>query len=167
MQKLFLAVVLLGLLSIPLFAEDVPKFEVFGGYQLMHTLDFSKNETLNGFGASFAGNINKTLSIVGDFGYRKKNEFQVFTYMGGPQINHHADKYRVFAQALLGGVTFKQDNNTNGLGFMFGGGVDIKFSKKFYIRPVQIDLVSARMSGNWQKILRYTAGVVIPLGSSK
>ena len=37
MQKFLVVGLLLGLLSVPLLAQDYPKAEVFGGYQYLHT----------------------------------------------------------------------------------------------------------------------------------
>lgn len=158
MKKLLLAIALLGVFCLPLCAADAPKAEVFGGYQLLRF----DGMNINGFNASVAGNINNTLALVGDFGFAKKEGIKGYTFTGGPQLSYRADKFRVFGHVLVGGVRTYEET---GFGMILGGGVDFKVAENISIRPVQLDLVEYKLFGSWDNGIRYSAGIVIGLGS--
>jgi hypothetical protein len=66
-------------------AQDFPKAEIFGGYQL--TLD---STTLNGWNGTLTGNFNHWFGVTGDFSGAYKSEggedFRNDTYTFGPTI---------------------------------------------------------------------------------
>ena len=94
MKKLLVATVLFVLFCIPALAQDVPQFEIFGGFSILHAgpdsfgvdpedygipeeylediadiLGFDTGLNLRGFLVSGEGNMKHWLSIVGEFGY--------------------------------------------------------------------------------------------------
>jgi hypothetical protein len=183
MQKILFAIALCILFSLPLCAAEYPAAEIFGGYQFIHNEDLN----FNGFTAAVEGNVNKTLGIVGDFGYgqgsgpvaRTGGTYNIddtfFSFMGGPRVGYRASKARVFGEVLFGGgrydYTAKSGSTTvetkTGTNFMiaFGGGLDIKASKRISIRPAQFDVI--RLNGDlaWETDYRFSAGIVFTLGS--
>ncbi len=81
MRRFFLFMSLVLVISVPAFAQDTPKVEVFGGYSYFHTppgyysnqgggpyTSVSNNPSLNGWNVSVAGNVNSWLGIVADLG---------------------------------------------------------------------------------------------------
>jgi hypothetical protein len=184
MKKLLIVVMFLGICCIPLCAQDYPKAEVFGGYGLLHESDL----TLHGFDASFEGNINEYLGIVGDFGFTTKSEsvydvdvrLKATTFMGGPRFSFRSDRYRLFVHYLLGGYHLTGSTGVSGLGDIgvgetnfamdFGGGLDISLNKRISIRPAQVDLLTIRYTdildmNGWESKLRYSAGIVFKFGA--
>lgn len=135
MRTFFVVVVLLGILALPLMAQDNPKAEVFGGYQYQYLGgDFTGLNT-NGWDASVTGNINKHFGIGGDFGgvYKSENvtvttgdgtatasaKAHLYTYTFGPVIAmDFGGKINPFAHALFGGFTL----GGSGTGCITGGG---------------------------------------------
>ena len=152
MQKFLVLVVLLGLLSLPLMAQDYPKAEVFGGYQFLH----SEGENFNGWNASVTGNLNRAFGVTGDFSGSYKTisgiDFKVYTYTGGPVLNlNHEGTVNPFVHALVGGAHFVgsasgASASINGFTMMFGGGVDAKMNKRVALRG-QVDWVYYHVSG--------------------
>ncbi len=77
MQKFVVLIVFLGLLSLPLMAQDQPRFEVFGGYQYLHTGQITidgqtipnSSEDWNGWDAAASYYFNKYL---GDGGFQRQ-----------------------------------------------------------------------------------------------
>jgi hypothetical protein len=172
MQRVLVVIAICGFLcAMPLFAADDSKAEIFGGYRLVH----DEGVTLNGFTGALEANVNKAVGIVGDFGYTMKsgtpNNLNEYTFMGGPRFSYRADKFRVFAHALVGDVTVSMGSTKNNFGMAFGGGLDFSATDKISIRPVQFDLMTVRASAagasSWGNQIRYSAGVVFKLGSKK
>ena len=182
MKKLLVAIVLFSLLSIPVFAQDVPKFEAYGGYQLLRHPGGEGYDSyiINGFTAAFEGNLKPFFGIVGEFGYGRKswdelyiNETESFTtYLFGPRFGYRTDKFRIFGHYLLGGLHYSDeytDEGTytytdNNFAQAIGGGIDISLGKMISIRPAQVDLLSIKWSdgdySEWENVFRYSGGVV-------
>lgn len=175
-MKVFLSlVVVMGLLSFPLMAQDYPKAEIFGGYQYERLNDLAGTGigiNANGWDASLAGNINQWFGVTGDFSGAYKSvsggSLHVYTYTGGPVINlNHSGVVNPFVHALFGGAHASAaasgggSAGTNGFTMMYGGGADIKASKMLAFRG-QVDWVYYRFSGvNIDKNVRLAVGVVL------
>jgi len=158
MRKLMLVLVILGLLSLPLMAQDYPKAEVFGGYQYLHTGTIhisgvgdipDSSQSWNGWDASLRGNFSRHLGLEGDFSgtYATISSVSssVYTYTGGPVVSYDAGgKFNPFVHALFGGVRlsgsgFGASASLNGFTVMAGGGVDAKVNKAISVRVIQAD----------------------------
>ena len=167
-MKIFLTLaVVVGLLSLPLLAQDSPKAEIFGGYQFVH----SEGENLNGWNASLTGNFNKVFGVTADFGGAYKTidgvDFKVYTYTGGPVVNlNHDGIVNPFVHALAGGAHFVgsasgASASLNGFTMMYGGGADVKMSKLVAVRG-QVDWVYYHVSGSSSsKNVRLSTGIVL------
>src|SRR2546421_9895781 len=69
MRKLLILGVFIAILGAPVWAQDYPKAEVFGGYQYVRLNPGGTN--CQGFGGAAAGNVNNWLGVAGGFGYCK------------------------------------------------------------------------------------------------
>jgi len=178
MNKLLVGLLLLSVLCIPALAEDTPKAEVYGGYQLLRHPggDGYDSYRLNGFLAAVEGNLKPFIGIVGEFGYARKawddyGETESFsTFLFGPRFGYRAGKVRVFAHYLLGGLRYSDtydggDYKESRFAQAIGGGLDLTVNKMISIRPAQIDLVAIKWSDGWEKAFRYSGGIVIKFGS--
>ena len=182
MKKLLVAIALCSLFCIPVLAQDTPKVEVYGGYQLLHHgggtygEDVYPSYNFNGFLAAVEGNLKPFFGVVGEFGYNRKswdeyNETESFTsYLFGPRFGYRTEKFRVFGHYLLGGSHYKDEydgeNYTdNNFTQAIGGGVDIVLNGMISVRPAQIDMVSIHWTdgeySEWENHFRYSGGVVI------
>lgn len=149
-----LVIVVLGLLCIPMMAQD--KFEVFGGYEYLHNGNVNVNgvsesgtsQGYNGWNAAATFKLNRLLGVEGDFaGTYATNSgvnLHVYTYTGGPVVSVPAPIIRPFVHVLFGGMKQTASESgvsvsRNGFTTMFGGGVDAKVNRLFAIRLGQID----------------------------
>jgi len=142
MRRLTLVLVVLGLLSLPLMAQDNVKAEVFGGYMYEHLGGDFGDINANGWDASLTGNINKNFGITGDFSGAYKNSAHIYTYGGGPVVAYDfGGKINPFVHAIFGGYTAGGGGGSGINGFMmkFGGGLDVGVSKVLAIRLAQFD----------------------------
>ena len=189
MRTFFVVVVLLGLLSFPVMAQDNPKAEVFGGWQYQHLGGSGLSVNIpEGWDASVTGNINKHFGVTGDFSGSYKSETvttegvtasgsaHLYTYTGGPVVAmDFGGKINPFAHALFGGFTVggsasgcitgggcaSGSASTNGYTVMAGGGVDAKVAKSIAIRLAQFDWIYYHANGGSIKSnVRIASGVV-------
>ena len=163
--------ILLVLSAGSLWAQDVPKVEVFGGGSIVNISDKDLKITPFGWTASVAGNINKMFGIVGEIGgnYRTTGGTKVktHTFLGGPQFTHRIEKVSVFAQTKAGFLHFSGGGDSdNNFTLGFGGGVDYNVNQRVAIRVFQFDWTPVRASNGssgheWIKnVTRGSIGVV-------
>ncbi len=150
------------LLSVPAMAQDdLPTFDLFGGYSYVHVSfsgDSSGNITgnLNGGSGAVAFYPSKHFGFVGDFGGYKLGTLKqgslsadvsgsVITYLFGPRIRFGGERATPFAQALFGGAHVGDITSggssicsttcsENAFAMTLGGGLDVKVSQHFAIR---------------------------------
>lgn len=58
-------------------------------------------------------------------------------------------------------LSTKYDKSTTGFAFDFGGGIDVKLSKHFRVRAVQVDFLGTRILGQMTKYARAQSGIVL------
>jgi len=154
MRKFYTVVILLGLLSFPLMAQDNPKVEVFGGYQYLNIGSTnngpSSSQGFNGWDASAAFNFAKYLGVEGDFSGSYATidgvSFKIYTYSGGPVVSAQAGRIKPFAHVLIGGIHLSGSESSNSVSWngytvMAGGGLDAKVNRALAVRLVQADWV--------------------------
>jgi hypothetical protein len=186
----FLVALSLGPLLV---AQDKPKFEIFGGYSLEHISacgsrgdpkfdqacglelgDLPSPTNYNGWNVSFTGHLVKYVGLTADFSGHYGNTVRAdsfFTsrhsYMFGPVVAVHTEKFTPFAHALFGGVS----ENVSGLNILsyttfaraIGGGLDVNVSRRLAVRLGQFDYewVSVPTGGVPAATgFRYSGGVV-------
>jgi opacity protein-like surface antigen len=185
MKKLFLLTAVLFLAAVPASAQDdYPSAEIFGGYSYLSVdlniddpddfFDFDDREGVHGFGFSVAGNLSRSVGIVGDFSYNKKSvdfpggdiDSSVFIFLFGPRFTARGDTANVFGHVLVGGSRFKVEDFDSDVGFSLGvgGGVDINVSDSVGIRLVQADYIPTRIFEEWFHNLRFQIGIVFRAG---
>jgi hypothetical protein len=145
MMRKFVAVALfVGLVSLFGIAQEVPKPEVFGGYQFT-SLDPSTNA--NGWNGAANMYITRWLGVTGDFGGAYSNGLHFYTYTGGPVVSTHKGQFSPFVHFLIGGAHASASGfSDSGIAMMFGGGVDLG-KKPLAIRLAQFDWLSTRFNG--------------------
>lgn len=150
-----------------LWAQDVPKVEVFGGFSVLTNKSGTTRTTSPGWQAALAGNVNEMFSLVGDFGGHYKNGGNAFEYLGGPRVTHRMEKTAVFGHALFGGTRFGGGGTSvNGFTMAYGGGLDVAAGDNLAVRVVQFDWTPTKVSGVWSKnSLRFGFGLVWKSGS--
>jgi hypothetical protein len=163
------------LLAVPVFCQDHPKAEVFGGYQYTHIsygipsgdadfLGINSSESYNGWNAALTVWAKQWLGVTADFsGAYRSNAFasdsgvdiKQHTFMFGPTIASHSnERFVPFAHALFGGAHCSSNLSdecigldTNSFAMAFGGGLDVG-SKKIAFRVGQFDYIYTRFGHN-------------------
>jgi opacity protein-like surface antigen len=134
---------------------------------------------INGGGIAFVYNVTHLIGVRADFfgytgggskiakqlGVAGNVSGNLVTYMFGPQIKKHTGRFQPYGEALFGaghsstvakilnieqGITTGGASN-NAFAFQFGGGLDIKVSPRFSIRPVEVDYLGTRFGGQHYK----------------
>lgn len=152
MQKFLLLLAVLGLMALPLMAQDNPKAEIFGGYQYLHTGDIQSitdsSQGFNGWNVAVTGNLSKHFGVTGDFGGAYATvqgvSLHTYTYTGGPVVFANLGSIKPFAHVLLGGINLGGSDSGvsvsfNGFTTMFGGGIDARVADHVAVRLVQVD----------------------------
>lgn len=145
MMRKFIGVALfVGLISLVGIAQEVPKPEIFGGYQFT-SLDPSWHAS--GWNGAASMYITRWFGVTGDFSgaYATGSKFHTFT--GGPVVSMRNHSVSPFAHALFGGAHASSAGvGTTGTAMLFGGGIDYG-RKQFAVRLVQADWMITRFSG--------------------
>jgi len=164
MRNFLVLAVVLGILSIPMMAQDHSKVEVFGGYQFSHFGDdFSPVSSANGWDTSLTYKFNRMFGVTADFtgAYHTISAasfdttadvpVRFYTYTFGPVATFNVKgKVKPFVHVLIGGAHLsasttidgaKQTATANGFTEMLGGGIDVKVNKHFALRLIQADWV--------------------------
>lgn len=106
-----------------------------------------------------------------------KTDLSLYNFLGGVQIknNSKAGSFKPFAHALVGAGRFKADvsgsvcsptnagcfsTSETGFAAAFGGGLDIRASRRISVRAVQIDYNPVRIDGATNNNIRIGVGIV-------
>jgi hypothetical protein len=180
---LFVLILAIGF-ALPAKAQDVAnRFEAYAGYDYMRdnaTNDITRmppSQSVNGNGASGQLEFNATpwLGVVGDLGGYAvaRNGFATahqISYLFGPRVNFREGRVTPFAQVLLGAMWASDAivlGSKTAFGTTAGGGIDVKVSRHFAVRPVQAEYFLTKFpdgDNNRQNNFRYSAGVVFRFG---
>ena len=162
-------------------------FEVSLGYNYIHLGDAGfEPKNLHGLDVSAFVNLNSWLALGGDFmadfGHRTQRFFftdvdidsQRYVYVFGPRVTVWQNpKFRVFAEALAGGVSadvqasvgsFSQSASDSGFAMALGAGFDWRFTRHFSWRVVQGDYLPTHLGSQWQNNFRLSSGIVYSFG---
>jgi len=161
-KTVFLCGAILGL-TLTASAQDLPKFDVFGGYSYTRLNFNDSNINTNGGVGSVAVYPGKRFGIVGDFGGSKLSKVHisgttfdvdgnVVSYLFGPRVRFGTRAVTPFAQILFGGAHHGDVTTTNAqvcrpasppcnvaksenaFAMTAEGGIDIGMGKHFAIR---------------------------------
>jgi hypothetical protein len=171
MSKRLIIALVIGLCALPVMAqENMPKAEIFGGYQYTRMGVSGSGFNLNGWNGSVTGNLNNWLGVTADFsgayksvsasagGISASADFKSYTYTFGPVVSaNRGGAFTPFAHALFGGVRASVSGSGTGLGtlsasdsgfaMMLGGGADARLTKHIAVRLVQADWLRYSISG--------------------
>jgi len=145
-------------------AQDVPKVEVFGGGSILNVRDNGGELTMKGWTGSVNGNVSDVVGIVGEVGGNYKEGIKIHNFLGGAQFTHRAEKVSVFAQTKAGFLHSSfGGNGENDFQLSFGGGLDWNATPSVAIRWFQIDWQPVHEGGGsgWIKnVFRGSIGIV-------
>jgi opacity protein-like surface antigen len=155
-------------------AQNVPKVDVFGGYQYTRVdtgIPGVGSINLNGWNAALDGYFTKYLGVSADFSGAYGSPFGVstklHTFMFGPIVRFpNSSKITPFAHALFGGGHLSASfgglsGGETDFAWAAGGGLDANISSRFAVRLAQADFLQTRIGGENQNNFRYSAGIVV------
>jgi len=175
-----LLLVLFGLLPGTKAQEvETLKVELYGGYDYIRYnanpriigVPASESFNANGISVQAAYNLNSRFGIVGELSLYSLartgfNTTHQVSYLFGPRVSLRRHVFTPFAQVLFGGV-WAEDGITfgsvNAFGMTAGGGIDLRVSKHFAVRPFQAEYFMTRFpdgASHLQNNFRFGAGIV-------
>jgi opacity protein-like surface antigen len=167
----FVAVCLLGFCAVSV-AQEVPQFEVFGGWNIILPEEEVPVDFLSGWEGTFTVNANEYASAVidvsGAYTSWEENVIgmkSIHSFMAGPQFRlaQVNETFVPFIRALFGlshvrfgDVVIEGEEediplndegqlNQNGFAMAFGGGLDININDRISVRPAQIEFMTVRL----------------------
>lgn len=164
MRKTIFILMITSLFCASAFAADnESKASVFAGYSYTH---FDGGTNANGFSAEFAGNINKTFSIVGNFGGAYTSvagtTISNYSYLFGPRVIGHFGRMDAFGHFLFGGMDSRAAGiSQSAFAMGIGGGMDVavKGNGKTMWRMVEFDYLPTHFASAYQKNVRISTGL--------
>ena len=158
-----------------------------GNSENVEDIKLTSTPTFRGWNVSGVYNFNRYIGIKADVAgqYKKftlvetpnrvRADDSFYNYTAGVQIkdNKTSKRFSPFAHALFGAATSKikidvsnfpgasnlSESNT-GFSMIFGGGLDIKVTKRFSIRAIQADYNPTFIGGSTQNNVRLGFGIV-------
>jgi hypothetical protein len=153
-------------------ARHNSRLELYSGYS------YASNN-LNGVMGSFGYNVKPWLQIAGDSSYDivtmngVKNVLYANHYGGRFYYRHRGWGFTPFVEGLVGGSRLDTSGggvktSSNGLSYKAGGGIDIRVSRHWEIRAVNVDYYHSAFGTNAAQNNNYwaSAGVVLRLFGS-
>jgi hypothetical protein len=177
-RRLFFASFFFSLLltSASLPAQQVPRFDVFGGFSYLRfnalTIGYPNDTNLYGWNGGVTGYIKSKFGVTIDLSGNYGSQISAYHFMFGPQYTWRRDKSNIYFHGLFG----KAQNNVSivqptrsgfeSVGRSFGGGFgyDYHWSDRISIRIFQVDVFHSNTFGKGQNDGRASAGVIYHFG---
>jgi outer membrane immunogenic protein len=161
------------------------RVDVAGGFTVIHA-----NEGpgvcgcfyMNGGSGEVAVTNSHNISFVTNVGYTSqtnignidRNLALLTVLEGGRYTLDHGGRFNPFGQAMVGiaktSTNYKIDESAARLALAVGGGLDIRLSNRFSIRPAEVEYLFTTIpnaQNNFQNQLRMTAGIVFHVNGSR
>lgn len=148
---------------------------------------FGKRESFSGVETSVTGNVSRYVGLKFDFSahFSKTTvafptfprplevDSRLYNFLGGVQVKDNSSEatFKPFAHALAGVAhtrtnskiedVFRGTDSDTGPAGAFGGGIDIRLSRRFDIRAIQVDYNPTKLFDGTQHNLRTGVGIVL------
>jgi hypothetical protein len=144
------------LLNIAQAQDEVPKADLFIGYQWLNPggkvpvftppsgfVGVKPDSLPKGVGVAAAYNLSRIVALEGDFGSNWGDFGHELTVSAGPRLTWRQDKVNLFTHALVSYNQFgiKNGSDKNSAGGIFGGGIDLNVIRALSIRVIEADYV--------------------------
>jgi outer membrane protein OmpA-like peptidoglycan-associated protein len=142
--------------------EDVPKYEIFVGYQWLHPggnvptpgqpatapIPLNLRDMGAGAGGSFTYNFAKYIGLTGDYGHNWTDQASEQTLSVGPTVQSRNEGVNLFGNAMISWNHMDITNlgGRNGIGAIVGGGMKMRVTRRFGIRIIEADYVWAHQN---------------------
>jgi opacity protein-like surface antigen len=175
MKRMLWAIAAILVLSVPAHSQDVPSWELFGGYSYMRSnlSGPGSSFTMNGATGALEQNFNSwlggRLDVKAFTGTTDGTNVTAQTITYGPVFAYRKiDKFTPYAHVTFGDVHASTgylgiSTSANKFAMTGGGGLDFNVTERAAVR-VQADYLMTRFLGARQDNLQFSAGLVIRLG---
>jgi len=160
---LLLAIFAAVMPTITLAQDTFPKADLFFGYQYLspggtvplggydqfgNPLKHKLQSIPQGAGAAFGWNFTKLLALEGDYGGNWNKEGNWTTAAGGPRLTWRGQDIDLFVHTLASFNRFTRQGigSSNGVGGIFGGGMDLKLKPRWNFRIFEADYQVGRFN---------------------
>jgi hypothetical protein len=140
--------------------ENIPKWDLFGGYQWTYPGGHVPNTIYGGpsvqapalgqgAGAAITRNFDKYWGFEGDVGHDRNGFGYESTFSAGPRLMFRTPGMNLFLHGLLGvnELNYKAlDTTKTGVGAILGGGMDLPLWPRVTIRAFEADFVLAHQN---------------------
>lgn len=191
MSNFMLVTAVFFLWEVTAFAEELSRFEIFGGYaRRFDGLQYI--EDLNGWQTSVSGNLNHWLGLVADVNgtYGSYNSSKEHSLMFGPQLTlRKHERLTPFFHSLFGGINRRETfqtvaprpgggppiptgtvtTSTTEFTITLGGGLDLRGTDRVAVRLVEIDYLTNRRDqvfNRWGDNWKLSMGIVFHFGKN-
>jgi len=161
-----------------LFAQKLPLIEAWGGYSHLRyeakPLGFSDQLDLNGWnGGVSLPDLYQGFGIAADVSGHYTKPMEVFNFLIGPQYSYQWKGVRPYGHLLIGkarvrlrqlGASTQFEPSDLARSVAFGGGLDLPFTSRIWIRAVQADYMITSNFGGTQHDIRLSTGVIVRFG---
>jgi hypothetical protein len=140
--------------------QEVPKYDLFTGYQWLHPggnvptpfgdasnpIPYQIPDMAKGFGVALTYNFDQHWGFESDLGHNWGSGSYETTLSAGPRFMVRTDTTNYFLHTLLSYNRLAVNGlpSSNGIGAILGGGMDLKFSRFIHWRLFEADYVWAR-----------------------
>jgi len=182
MRKLLIPVLFLTLLAGAASAQIPTRGNVFFGYSYDRTAIVQNDGTnLNGWDATLEGKFAPWVGVVvdidGHYGRRAfasacglppcpsiSADVAAHNFLFGPRVSLQVQRFRPFAEFLVGGAHISRSNGISDSNTSFanglGGGLDYRIAGPVTLRG-QLDWINTRFYGQGQNGVRFSTGVAV------
>lgn len=149
--------------------DDYHKTELHVGYA-QNRGQLQRRSDLIGYEASVTRNVTRFVGVKFDYSKHSTGSFltsnsTIQNFLGGVQFKNNSEtaRFKPFAHLLAGVARTKivPLGRDTGLAGAFGGGLDIRGSRHFDLRVLQLDYNPARFHDAFRNHYRIGAGIVI------
>lgn len=180
MRRFMWMMALVAAVALPARAQNTPQMEIMGGYSYLRSDVGGADLSMNGWQISVTENLNNWFGGTAEFSGFYANTTPP---LGPPDINVNAHmflfgphfafrknpSFTPFAHVLVGAIRGSQgylaiSQAKTDFAAEFGGGFDIKVSKRVSIRVIQADYIATPFLDQRQDNVRLSAGIVLRLG---
>jgi hypothetical protein len=169
MRKLTKIAILVSLGSCLAFAQDVPKYEFFGGasYVRVNPTGLDGVNT-SGWETSLNYNLGRHWGLKADFsGHYCCAGEHLHTFLAGPQFSWRKDKATFFVHGLIGGAHVSASTSDRSVAWVAGGGFDWQLTDHWSWRVVQTDYLGTHFLASTQHNFRASTGLVVRFGGTR
>jgi len=174
MRKVVGLIGLLLILSAPMLAQDIPAFEIFGGYSYLRADVSGVNQAYKGWNLGVNENVNRwfggMLDISGHYGQPGGVNANIYSFLYGPVFSFRKlGGFTPSGHAMIGAVRGSKaylglSESKFEFGAAVGGALDVKLGNRVALRIVQGDFILTPFFGLRQNNLRVSSGLIFYLG---